>query len=93
MSGILFESLGSYSEIYAGAMSGAALLEWRVNEIELSETDIDEGLHKLLSHPDFRVAVNAELIYTSELIYFLRDIRLRGETLLTELEEEYPSSN
>jgi len=93
MSGILFESLGSYSEIYAGAMSGAALLEWQVNEVELSETDIDEGLHNLLSHPDFRVAVNAELNYTSEMIYFLRDIRLRGEALLTELEEEYPSSN
>ncbi len=93
MSGILFESLGSYSEIFAGAMSGAALLDWRVNEIELSETDIDEGLHNLISHPDFRVAVNSELNYTSELIYYLRDIRLQGEALLTELEKEYPSSN
>ena len=93
MSGILFESLGSYSEIFTGAMSGAAFLDWRVNEIELSETDIDEGLHKLISHPDFRVAVNSELIYTSELIYYLRGTRMRGEALLTELEEEYPSSN
>ena len=93
MSGILFESLGSYSDIFAGAMSGAALLDWRVNEIELSETDINEGLHNLISHPDFRVAVNSELNYTSELIYYLRDTRLRGEALLTRLEEEYPTSD
>ena len=91
MSGILFESLGSYSEIFVGAMSGAAFLDWRVNEIELSETDIDEGLYNLISHPDFRVAVNSELNYTSELIYYLRDTRLRGEALLSELEEEYPT--
>ena len=93
MSGILFESLGSYSDIFAGAMSGAALLDWRVNEIELSETDINEGLHNLISHPDFRVAVNSELNYTSELIYYLRDTRLRGEALLTRLDEEYPTSD
>jgi len=54
---------------------------------------MSEILYDLISHPDFWVAVNAELNYTSELIYFLRDIRLRGEALLTELEEEYPSSN
>jgi len=91
MSGILFESLGSYSEILVGAMPGAAFLDWRVNEIDLSDTDIDEGLHNLVSHPDFRVAVNSELNYTSELIYYLRDTRVRGEALLTELEKEYPT--
>ena len=93
MSGILFDSLGSYSEIFAGAMSGTAFLDWRVNEIELSRADIDEGLNNLVSHPDFRVADNSELNYTSELIYYLRAIRLRGEALLTKLEEGYPASN
>jgi hypothetical protein len=91
MSGILFESLGPYSDIFVGAMPGAALFDWRVNEIDLSDADIDEGLHNLISHPDYRVAVNSELAYTSELIYYLRDTRLLGEALLTELEKEYPT--
>ena len=90
MSGILFESPGDYSEIFAGAMSGTAIFDWRVNDIDLSETDVDEGLQKMLSHPDFRAAVNSELNYTSELMFYLREIRIQGEALLTILEAEYP---
>ena len=93
MSRILFESLGPYSEIFAGAIPGAELLDWRVNEIEISQSVIDEGLNNLIRHPNFRSSVNAELNYTSELIYYLRDIRVRGEALLTKLEEEYPASD
>ena len=93
MSRILFESLGPYSEILVGSISGVEYLEWRVNRIEISEVVIDEGLHNLVSHPDFRFAVNSELSYTSELIYYLRVIRLRGKILLDDLEEEYPTSD
>ena len=93
MSRILFESLGPYSEILAGAIPGAELFDWRVNEIEISQSVIDEGLNSLIRHPNFRSSVNSELSYTSEMIYYLRDIRLRGEALLTKLEEEYPASD
>ena len=93
MSRILFESLGPYSEIFAGAIPGAELLDWRVNDIEMSQSVIDEGLNNLIRHPNFRSSVNAELNYTSEMVYFLRDIRLRAEALLTKLEEEYPASD
>ena len=93
MSRLLFESLGPYSEIFAGSIPGAELLDWRVNEIEISRSVIDEGLNNLIRHPNFRSSVNAELNYTSEMIYYLGDIRLRGEALLTKLEEEYPASD
>ena len=90
MSGILTESPGPYREMFAGAMPGIAAHEWLVNRVEIPESEIMGALHSLLSHPDFRSAVNAELSYAAEMIYWLNEISRQGEALLQKLDSEYP---
>lgn len=90
MSGILAESSGAYREMFAGAMSGTAAHDWRVNKIEIPDSEIMNALRTLRSHPDFRSAVNAELSYSASMIFWLREVRLTGEALLKRLESEYP---
>ena len=93
MSGILADPVGPYREIFAGSMSGTAFLDWRVNDIEVPESELIAALRTMLSHPDFKSAVNAELYYTASMTYWLREVLLRGEALLQQLESEYPKSD
>lgn len=91
ISGILAEPIGPYRQIFAGAMSGTAAHDWRVNGIEIPESEIVKALSRLRAHADFRNAVNAELYYSASMIYWLRQLQDRAEALLIKLESGYPS--
>ncbi len=88
------KSTGNFRFMHNPAIRTAiAFFDWQANDVELPDTDIDEGLSELRSHPDFRAAVNSERHYTAALIYWLREIRWRGESLLNKLDEEYPTGS
>ena len=89
MSGILANPVGEYRKIFVNTIPGASYLHSRINNEDLPTTELQTGLLELTSHPDIKAAINSELHYTANLIYWLSIIRESCENLLTILEEAY----
>ena len=60
------------------------------NNVDIPNQILVMGLQKLISHPDFKAAVNSELHYTANMIFWLREIRQVSEELVAIIEEGYP---
>ena len=81
MSGILAEPGGAYREIKRSSLPGGAIYEWQVNGASIDSSDFRIGLEQLLSHPDLDAAVNSELAYTGDMMFYLRQYRIRAQEL------------
>jgi hypothetical protein len=92
LSGILADPVGEYEKIFAETMPGVAWLNSRINEEDLPDTELKKGLRNLASHPGFKAAINAELYYTAAMVFYLRQIRQKGEALLATVEAAYPDN-
>jgi hypothetical protein len=90
ISDILSSPVGDYRKIFVNTIPGVAYMNSRINNEDLINTELQSGLHALTTHPDFKSAVNSELHYAANMIYWLRNKRQKCEELLTIIEEGYP---
>jgi len=93
LSGILANPVGEYRKIFVNTIPGVAYLDSRINNENLPDTELQAGLRELTSHPGFKAAVNSELHYTANMIYWLDIIRQKCDELLTILEGAYPDNH
>jgi len=92
ISGILSNPVGEYRKIFVNTIPGASYLHSRINNEDLPNTELQTGLRELINHPDIKAAINSELHYTANLIYWLSTHRKTCENLLALLEEVYPEN-
>ena len=92
ISKILINPIGEYREIFVNTVPGSAYLHARINNEDLPKTELQAGLYALTSHSGFKSAVNSELHYAANLIYWLNNKRQKCEELLTIIEEGYPEN-
>ncbi|MBC2839858.1 DUF6090 family protein [Robiginitalea sp. SC105] len=70
MSRILVKPVGLYKQLVYEVFSGTLLNEWRTRHEITDIHHITEGYNRLMDHPGFEAAVNAELAYTGDLLYY-----------------------
>ena len=92
ISGILANPVGEYRKIFVNTIPGASYLHSRINNEDLPNTELQAGLYALTSHSGFKSAVNSELHYAANMIYWLNNKRQKCEELLTIIEEAYPEN-
>lgn len=92
ISGILSNPVGEYRKIFNNTIPGASYLHARINNEDLPNTILQTGLRELINHPDIKAAINSELHYTANLIYWLNTDRKTCENLLALLDEVYPKN-
>jgi hypothetical protein len=92
ISRILSNPIGDYRKIFVNTIPGAPYLHSRINNEDLPDTELQEGLRELTSHPGFKAAVNSEIHYVANMIYWLNNKRQKCEELLTIIEEGYPEN-
>ena len=82
MSGILAEPMGSYRIIMRSSLPGNAIYDWKANNKSIDMTDLRSGLEILMSHPDLEAAINSELFYAADMVFYLQEYRMQAEELL-----------
>ena len=82
ISDILAEPIGDYRRLLFEAIPGELFFKWRLSG-EIGELDrIEQALHELQSHPRFEAAANAEIAYSTSMIYWLRLHREMAQDIL-----------
>ncbi len=87
MSDILAEPVGEYRRLFFETMPGEIWFEWRLSD-HLGDLDrLGEALDGLQSHPRFGPAANAEISYSTSLVFWLRLFREQAQEMLKLLQE------
>ena len=81
MSDILAEPGGVYRELKRSSLPGGAIYDWVVHGEPIDPSELRNGLEVLQSHPDFVAAVNSELAYTADMMFWLRKYRISAQEL------------
>ena len=82
ISAILSNPVGNYRRLLFETIQPDLLKRSRLtgNPVELS--DIQSDVERLILHPDFLPAANAEIVYANSLLYFLQQYRRQAEQVL-----------
>lgn len=86
---ILSNPLGRYKILFAETFPGHIYIKTMLREDEISHDVVREWLNTLISHPESKAAINAELYYTTDQIYWINAILEKGEALTRSLKMKY----
>ena len=93
ISTILINPIGDYRRLLYESLQPGLLIRSRSLSHFGDSTDIQSSLERLMSHPDFLPAANAEIAYADSLLYWLERYRSEAERLLESLNTQYLENN
>ena len=89
ISAILFNPVGDYRRLLYESFESDLLMRSRSLSNPGEISDMKGNLERLMSHPDFLPAANAEIVYADSLLYYLEQYRNQGEQLLKLLNAQH----
>jgi hypothetical protein len=89
ISAILFEPVGNYRRLLYETFRPDLLLRSRSMGNSGEVMDLRSDLERLLAHPDFLSAANAEIVYGDALLYYLEQYRNQAEQILDLLNAQH----
>ena len=86
MSDILAEPIGEYRRLFYEAIPGDLYFDWRLSGHVGDLDHLRDALDELRSNPGFEAAANAEIAYSTSMIFFLRMYREQAQYALALLQ-------